>query len=257
MQRLIKSFTFIFLGLLLSLSVACNIATTKTTTILEVSEVGIDEENSGIKITVSITDNTITSITHYGLVIRYGDIKSLSDMVKKDSASNLYLYEIELEECVDNKYLYILKEEILNNLTNSITIRPYYIEKTGEEETIVYAKNSNNYKLSTLVIDENGELGKQILQANGLDKRIYEVRITLDTTNYEVSCGESENYTVEFKKPFDYIDIITIITCKEDYSFSNNVKFFVNDKEVTSKFVIDETGKLVYTIEDPNWTDIY
>lgn len=258
MNRINKKIIFILLTILFIFSWGCDIQTTtnSTTTILNVDEVSVDEKNEGLKIVISIEENEITNITKYGLIVRYGNIISLKDMVKKENANNLYVYEVAARECLDNKYSYILKDKLLDNLTNNITIRAYYITQEAETEKMVYGESNVVKKISSLEFDKEGVLGKQIYEANREDK-VREVHIVLDTTNYIVSCNENENYIAELKKPFDYDNIITIVTCKEGFIFSDDVKLYVNDIEVTSKFVIDEEGKLIYTIEDPNWTKIY
>ncbi|MBO4622576.1 MAG: hypothetical protein J5691_01685 [Bacilli bacterium] len=89
-------------------------------------------------------------------------------------------------------------------------------------------------------------------------KELKEVRIHLDTINYEVS-ADSAYYNVEIVKPLDYIKIVIKVT--SDMKLMDELMFYVNDELIdTSKYKIEYIENkyvLTYKIADPNWTPYY
>lgn len=89
-------------------------------------------------------------------------------------------------------------------------------------------------------------------------KELKEVRISLDTINYEVS-ADSAYYNAEIVKPLDYIKIVIKVT--SDMKLMDELMFYVNDELIEeSKYKIeyvDNKYVLTYKIDDPNWTPYY
>ena len=153
-------------------------------------------------------------------------------------------------------------EEIIENKKESIETTKYQVLITPKEGysfssdiTLNWEKiDTEKCNLTYKSISDN----KIILIFEKSVYKLYEIKISLDTTNYVVT-GDSSYYSAEIEKPLDYIRIITKVTI--NINISDELVFIVNEKEIAKdKYtieLIEDKYVLTYKIDDPNWTPYY
>lgn len=79
----------------------------------------------------------------------------------------------------------------------------------------------------------------------------------LDPEDYAVST-EATEYTVEHIADSQLTYVYVKITASEGYFFTEDVKVYVNGSLVkVSLYKVNSTTEIMFTMDDPNWTDIY
>ena len=154
-----------------------------------------------------------------------------------------------------------LDEEVICVKQNSKEITKYQILITPHEGYVF----SSDLKINDMSHDNGLSLTNKTITADSIiliyekvRSVLYEVRINLDTTNYEVE-SDSTYYSAEIVQPLDYIKIITKVTVTID--ISDDLVFIVNEKEIEkNKYsieMVEDKYVLTYRIDDPNWTPYY
>ena len=154
-----------------------------------------------------------------------------------------------------------LDEEVICDKQNSKEITKYQILITPHEGYVF----SSDLKINDMSHDNGLSLTNKTITADSIiliyekvRSVLYEVRINLDTTNYEVE-SDSTYYSAEIVQPLDYIKIITKVTVTID--ISDDLVFIVNEKEIEkNKYsieMVEDKYVLTYRIDDPNWTPYY
>ena len=154
-----------------------------------------------------------------------------------------------------------LEEEVIEDKQKSKLVTKYQILITPLEGYTF----SNDIKINDISNDQTFTLTYKSISSKSIiliyEKVryvLYEVRIKLDTTNYEVE-SDSDYYSAEIVKPLDYLKIITKVTIAID--ISEDLVFIVNDKEIEkNKYsieLVEDKYVLTYRIDDPNWTPYY
>lgn len=148
-----------------------------------------------------------------------------------------------LEEDNEIKVTYEIKTNTLDDYEFISNIDVNWLKGSTEDAIVSYIETTNN-----LII----------IRIEKIIKDLKEVRISLDTINYEAS-ADSAYYNAEIVKPLDYIKIVIKVT--SDVKLSDELMFYVNDELIdTSKYKIEYTDNkyvLTYKIDDPNWTPYY
>lgn len=191
--------------------------------------------------------------------------KSIAPQVIIDEEIEEFDYEISSETKTINisndNIASSLEEEVIEDKQDSKVTTKYQILITPHEGYVF----SSDIKINDISTDlgftltyKNISSQNIILIYEKVRYVLYEVRINLDTTNYEVE-SDSDYYSAEIVKPLDYLKIVTKVTITIDVS--EDLVFVVNDKEIEkNKYsieLVDDKYVLTYRIDDPNWTPYY
>ena len=90
------------------------------------------------------------------------------------------------------------------------------------------------------------------------NNNIIKLIINLDTEQYSTDF-ESDicNAAVTNKKNYQYM-VVTITVTNESYKISQDVELYINEELIIDHYTVETDGsKLVYKVNDPNWTPFY
>lgn len=205
-------------------------------------------------IIVELKDNNVLSknveFKINGDIVDYNDLKPgfYYIEVQEDGINN---FSIEL----DTKTLEYSKESDLYNVEIGR-------DERHEDIAVIISQVENNKlsKFSNVVVNGityNLSSNKYEYKDGNIicyitDDRVSRVDVNLDTLKYTVSC-DSDQYIVSMRDP-DYVQIIIDVKLKYGFEYSIDVALFVNGIRADSETYIVEDNKIIFTIEDPNWS---
>jgi len=170
-------------------------------------------------------------------------------------ASKLLGENQELTDEMRTAIVYGLSQKLLND---SI------MDRTAKKHNVLFSPNF----IHNLIVNDVTYSAENIIFSDKeiivkiADKVVNKVNITLNCLNlapsdYNVSTGDYK-YTVQLipdKPNYEYVYVV--VTLNEGYEFGDDVKVYVNNKEVAKKMFVINGNTLKYTQDDPNWTDIF
>lgn len=198
-----------------------------------------------------------------------------NNVLSKDVLFKLNGTSVGYENLRPGFYYIEVQENAINNLNITLNTASFefvkdsdnYNIEIGRDEqyedlaVIISAKEGNKLsKLSNVII--NGDVynlsNSKFKYEDGVitcfveDDRVSRIDITLNASKYIVT-SDSEQYKATMRKP-NYLEIIIDINLKYGYEYSRDVALFVNGIKADEKTYIVEGEKIIYTIEDPNWS---
>jgi len=190
--------------------------------------------------------------------------------------------EADFNEPEPGKYIASIVDERITNFDFDFNLGDLTFDHESDKYDVTVSEDSNKNIEIKVVAKDGFEFSKRIgvivndvtYSAENIifsdkeiivkiaDKVVNKVNITLNCLNlapsdYNVSTGDYK-YTVQLipdKPNYEYVYVV--VTLNEGYEFGDDVKVYVNNKEVAKKMFVINGNTLKYTQDDPNWTDIF
>lgn len=215
----------------------------------------------------------VDGVNYYSDVIKYSVVQYVSDKINSgkytEAQSNLYNAMLEYGSAAQ-----ILFNHNISNLANAnfvnVSVEDGYlangtsnsIYKIGQTVTVT-AKDYEN-KIFKYWQDELGNIissDKEYEFTASADIKLIAVYtniidITINTKNLSVTNNiDSSWYTVSAKNSSDLVYIIVTITIVDESYYDALYKVIINNKEISETDLEIINNQIIYSMDDPNWSD--
>lgn len=218
---------------------------------LEIKSATLNNEKNALDIAISYDSSKgskIDDVYQYGIIYSFGKITSIEELTLENTTNHVLYTSKTSNECVFELV------DLMGHYNEDINVRIIYGYKVSDQDSVKLSKSYQTFNLYELAKKSEGAFCDEIIDE--IEGRIKEVRINLDTAKYSVSC-DSEDYSAIIEETKNYDFIVTIITIAEGKKLSNSFKLYVNNKEIDKSLYTVNDSVIRYSIDDPNWTDIY